>query len=235
MSTTPRFNPRSRVGPSTIKISGIPPSCPGDLDGHGTLPARHARRLSPHQGGKLFLLISPTPPGFLGEDRRDLVPEQGYSRATEPGLRALDLHLCGASPSTSTNRSAAVRYSNSNYQIEYSRNLVFEVGGADGTGFSRSSTQPCRLDLTTIKTILGDKASSEKIAGEQSARRMGKSREETTYDMPDLPSCMRQDASEDLYYPKANACLRIEAVAINTREGSNAAVRWTSFPRGVCD
>src|SRR6202023_3736142 len=39
------------------------------------------------------LLLSLASPAWLGEDRRDLVRTTGY-RATEPGLRALDLHLC---------------------------------------------------------------------------------------------------------------------------------------------
>ena len=50
------------------------------------------------------------------------------------------------------------RYQYSNYQIEYSRNLVFEVGGCMDQVFQTlidRSRAP--LDLKTIKTILGYK------------------------------------------------------------------------------
>src|SRR5690348_7290108 len=50
------------------------------------------------------------------------------------------------------------RYQYSNYQIEYSRNLVFEVGGCMDQVFQAlidRSRAP--MDLKTIKTILGYK------------------------------------------------------------------------------
>ena len=48
------------------------------------------------------------------------------------------------------------RYQYSNYQIEYSRNLVFEVGGhMDQVFQALIDRSRAALDLKTIKTILG--------------------------------------------------------------------------------
>jgi hypothetical protein len=48
------------------------------------------------------------------------------------------------------------RYQYSNYQIEYSRNLVFEVGGhMDQVFQALIDRSRAPLDLKTIKTILG--------------------------------------------------------------------------------
>ena len=62
-----------------------------------------------------------------------------------------------ASRSTSTSRSAAGSVNQySNYQIEYSRNLVFQVGGhMDQVFQALIDRSRAPLDLKTIKTILG--------------------------------------------------------------------------------
>ena len=68
------------------------------------------------------------------------------------------------------------RYQYSNYQIEYSRNLVFEVGGQMDQVFQAlidRSRAP--LDLKTIKTILGLNT-ARNVAGGPSARPNRKSR-----------------------------------------------------------
>jgi hypothetical protein len=67
------------------------------------------------------------------------------------------------------------RYQYSNYQTEYSRNLVFQVGGhMDQVFQALIDRSRAPLDLQTIKTILGYR--QRNIAGEPSARPNGKSR-----------------------------------------------------------
>ena len=71
------------------------------------------------------------------------------------------------------------RYQYSNYQIEYSRNLVFEMGGHMEQVFQAlidRSRAP--LDLKTIKTIVGYKARPS-TATEQAVGRMGSRGRET--------------------------------------------------------
>ena len=66
------------------------------------------------------------------------------------------------------------RYQYSNYQIEYSRNLVFEVGGQMDQVFQAlidRSRAP--LDLKTIKTILRIQASSQISPAHNAVGRMG--------------------------------------------------------------
>src|SRR5262245_65637267 len=55
-------------------------------------------------------------------------------------------------------RLSGFHYQYSNYQIEYSRNLIFEVGGQMDQVFQALIDRSrVRLDLKTVKTILGCK------------------------------------------------------------------------------
>ena len=72
------------------------------------------------------------------------------------------------------------RYHFSNYQMEYSRNLIFVVGGRMEQVFQAlidRSRAP--LDLTMIKTILGDKGRAKIPPTQHAGGRMGSRGRET--------------------------------------------------------
>ena len=72
------------------------------------------------------------------------------------------------------------RYQYSNYQIEYSRNLVFEVGGhMDQVFQALIDRSRAPLDLKTIKTILGYKHRPKYPPANQAVGRMGSRGRET--------------------------------------------------------
>jgi len=131
-----------------------------------------------------------------------------------------------ASPRLRRAERSGFHYQYSNYQIEYSRNLVFEVGGHMEqvvSGLIDRSRAP--LDLKTIKTT-SDTSIVRKIAGEQALGRMGSRGERPTYDLTIFfQAALRQADSEDLY--QANASFASKVVAHNTRE-LTAAGRSTS-------
>jgi hypothetical protein len=111
------------------------------------------------------------------------------------------------------------RYEYSNYQIEYSRNLVFEVGGQMDQVFQAlidRSRAP--LDLKTIKTILGSKHRPK------CRRRIKRSAEwEVAVERPayDLTIFKLHCGKLTLkIYSKGERVLRIEAVAHNTQQFS---------------
>jgi hypothetical protein len=108
------------------------------------------------------------------------------------------------------------RYQYSNYQIEYSRNLVFEVGGQMDQVFQAlidRSRAP--LDLKTIKTILGSKHRPK------CRRRTKRSSEwEVAVERPAYHLTIFKLHCGKLtlkIYSKGERVLRIEAVAHNTQ------------------
>src|SRR5467141_3723396 len=123
------------------------------------------------------------------------------------------------------------QYQYSNYQIEYSRNLVFEVGGRMDQVFQalidRSRT---RLDLKTIKTILGYR---HRPIYRRRARRSAEwevAVERPTYDLTIFKlHCGKLTLK---IYTKGERVLRIEAVAHNTRE-LNCGRSLDKFPEVV--
>src|SRR3954465_1597591 len=118
------------------------------------LPARRARRASPSPSKETALLLSPTPQAWRRSQRP--CPEQrAIGRLSQVCERWIYSCVCFALDFDEQKRSG-FRYQYSNYQIEYSRNLVFEVGGPMDQMFQAlidRSRAP--LDLKTIKTILG--------------------------------------------------------------------------------
>src|SRR5580693_6434060 len=114
-----------------------------------TLPARHARRLSPSPRRGTVLLLSLAPPAWS--------EQRAIGRLSQVCERWIYTCVCFALDFDEQKRSGFY-YQYSNYQIEYSRNLIFEVGGHMEQVFQAlidRSRAP--LDLKTIKTILGSK------------------------------------------------------------------------------
>ena len=97
------------------------------------------------------------------------------------------------------------RYQYSNFQIEYSRNLLFEIGGQMEQVFQAlidRSRAP--LDLKTIKTILGYKHRPKY------RKRKGRwAQGEVAVERPNMigksSSCLRQTDAQDLYQRRTPA------------------------------
>src|SRR6202022_1554040 len=109
------------------------------------------------------------------------------------------------------------RYQYSNYQIEYSRNLVFEVGGHMEQVFQalidRSSAP---LNLKTIKTILGYKHRPNNRRRSKRSAEWEVAVESPTYDLTIFKlHCGKLTLK---IYTKGERVLRIEAIVHNTTE-----------------
>jgi hypothetical protein len=108
--------------------------------------------------GQTVLLISLTPQGWRRSQRPCLSQPQTVGRLSRLCERWIyTTCLCFALDLDEQNQSG-FHYQYSNYQIEYSRNLIFQVGGHMDQVFQalidRSRRAP---DLKTVKTILGYK------------------------------------------------------------------------------
>jgi len=169
-----------------------------------------------------------------------LSEERAIGRLSQVCERWIYTCLCFALDFDEQKRSG-FRYQYSNYQIEYSRNLVFAVGGHMEQVFQAlidRSRAP--LDLKTIKTIVGHKH-RPKIR-----RRTKRSAEwEVAVERPtdDLTIFKLHCGKLTLKIyskglprrrPGANASFGSRRLLI-TRASSTAAARWRSFPRWCCD
>ena len=109
------------------------------------------------------------------------------------------------------------RYHFSNYQMEYSRNLIFEVGGRMEQVFQALIDRSrALLDLKTIKTILGDKGRPKYRPRNMRAAEWEVAVERPTYDLTVFKLHCGKLALK--IYSKGERVLRIEAVAHNIRE-----------------
>jgi hypothetical protein len=108
-------------------------------------------------------------------------------------------------------------YQYSNYQIEYSRNLIFEVGGQMEQAFQAlidRSRAP--LDLKTIKTIFGYQRRPRYHKREKHSNRWEVTVEKPTYDLTIFKlHCGKLTLK---IYTKGERVLRIEAIAHNTEQ-----------------
>jgi hypothetical protein len=108
-------------------------------------------------------------------------------------------------------------YQYSNYQIEYSRNLVFEVGGRMDQVFQALMDRSrVRLDLKTVKTILGYQRRPRYRKWKKHSANWEVAVERPTYDLTIFKlHCGKLSLK---IYTKGERVLRIEAVAHNTEE-----------------
>jgi len=122
-------------------------------------------------------------------------------------------------------------YQYSNYQIEYSRNLVFEVGGHMEQVFQALIDRSrAALDLKTIKTILGYKHRPKNRRRTKRPAEWEVAVERPTYDLTIFKlHCGKLTLK---IYTKGERVLRIEAVAHNTRE-LNCGRSLDKFPEVV--
>jgi hypothetical protein len=163
--------------------------------------------------GNCFTAIS-DPPG-LAKIADTLSEQAAIGRLGQVCERWIYTCLCFALDFDEQKRSG-FRYQYSNYQIEYSRNLVFPVGGhLDQVFQALIDRSRAPLDLRTIKTILGYRRRPK-------YRRTKRSAEwEVTVERPayDLTIFKLHCGKLTLkIYSKGERVLRIEAVAHNTQE-----------------
>ena len=123
------------------------------------------------------------------------------------------------------------RYQYSNYQIEYSRNLIFEVGGhMDQVFQALIDRSRAPLDLKTIKTILGYRHRPIYRRRTKRSAEWEVAVERPTYDLTIFKlHCGKLTLK---IYTKGERVLRIEAVAHNTRE-LNCGRSLEKFPEVI--
>jgi hypothetical protein len=218
-------------GHVTIKISGHPPF-PAQviLNGHEYV-ACQARKagIGFTKEGNCFTSIADT--SGLAKIAATLSEQRAVGRLSEVCERWIyRCCLCFALDFEEQKRSG-FRYHFSNYQMEYSRNLIFLVGGRMEQVFQAlidRSRAP--LDLKTIKTILGDKGRPKYRPRNMKAAEWEVAVERPTYDLTVFKLHCGKLVLK--IYSKGERVLRIEAVAHNIRE-FNCGRRLDNFPEIV--
>lgn len=218
-------------GHVTIKISGHPPF-PAQviLNGHEYV-ACQARKagIGFTKEGNCFTAIADT--SGLAKIAATLSEQRAVGRLSEVCERWIyRCCLCFALDFEEQKRSG-FRYHFSNYQMEYSRNLIFLVGGRMEQVFQAlidRSRAP--LDLKTIKTILGDKGRPKYRPRNMKAAEWEVAVERPTYDLTVFKLHCGKLVLK--IYSKGERVLRIEAVAHNIRE-FNCGRLLDNFPEIV--
>jgi hypothetical protein len=204
-------------GHVTIKISGHPPF-PAQviLNGHEYV-ACQARKagIGFIKDGNCFTAIG-NASGFT-KIAETLSEQRAVGRLRQVCERWIYRScLCFALDFEEQQRSA-FRYHFSNYQMEYSRNLIFVVGGRMEQVFQALIDRSrATLDLKTIKTILGDKDRPKYRPRNMRTAEWEVAVERPTYDLTVFKLHCGKLALK--IYSKGERVLRIEAVAHNIRE-----------------
>jgi hypothetical protein len=217
-------------GHLTIKISGHPPF-PAQvmLNGHEYV-ACQARKagLRFTKEGNCFTTISDA--AALAKIADTLSEPRAVGRLSQVCERWIYSCLCFALDFEEQKRSG-FRYQYSSYQIEYSRNLVFQVGGhLDQVFQALIDRSRAPLDLQTIKTILGSRRRPRCRPRAKRAAEWEVTVERPAYDLTIFKlHCGKLTLK---IYSKGERVLRIEAVAHNTRE-LNCGRSLDKFPEVV--
>src|SRR5499427_1626223 len=203
-------------GHLTIKISGHPPF-PAQviLNGHEYV-ACQARKLGITftKEGNCFTSISDA--AGLAKIADTLSDHRAVGRLSHVCERWIYACVCFALDFDEQKRSG-FRYQYSNYQIEYSRNLVFQVGAhMDQVFQALIDRSRAPLDLKTIKTILGYKHRPKYRRRAKRSAEWQVAVERPSYELTVFKlHCGRLTLK---IYSKGERVLRIEAVVHNTRE-----------------
>jgi hypothetical protein len=217
-------------GHLTIKISGHPPF-PAQviLNGHEYV-ACQARKagITFTKEGNCFTTISDA--AGLAKIADTLSEHRAIGRLSQVCERWIYTCVCFALDFDEQKRSG-FRYQYSNYQIEYSRNLVFEVGGhMDQVFQALIDRSRAPLDLKTIKTILGYKQRPKYRRRAKRSAEWEVAVERPTYHLTIFKlHCGKLTLK---IYTKGERVLRIEAVAHNTTE-LNCGRSLDKFPEVV--
>ena len=204
-------------GHITIKISGHPPfPVQVILNGHEYV-ACQARKAEIRftKEGNCFTHISDA--AGLAKIADTLSESRAIGRLSQVCERWIyTTCLCFALDLEEQKRSR-FHYQYSNYQIEYSRNLLFEVGGHMEQVFQTlidRSRAP--LDLKTIKTIFGYRRRPRNRRAEKFSTRWEVTVERPTYDLTIFKlHCGKVTLK---IYTKGERVLRIETIAHNTKQ-----------------
>ncbi len=204
-------------GHLTIKVSGHPPF-PAQviLNGHEYV-ACQARKagIGFTKEGNCFTNISDA--AGLAKIADTLSEQRAVGRLSQVCERWIyTTCLCLALDFEEQKRSG-FRYQYSTYQIEYSRNLVFVVGGhMDQVFQALIDRSRAPLDLPTIKTIFGYQHRPKYRTRRNRSAEWQVTLERPTYDLTILKlHCGKLTLK---IYSKGERVLRIEAIAHNTRE-----------------
>jgi hypothetical protein len=217
-------------GHLTIKISGHPPF-PAQviLNGHEYVACRARKAgLRFTKEGNCFTTISDA--AGLAKIADTLSEPRAIGRLSQVCERWIYGCLCFALDFDEQKRSG-FHYQYSSYQIEYSRNLVFEVGGhLDQVFQALIDRSRAPLDLKSIRTILGYR---RRPRYRRPAKRLAEwevSVEKPAYDLTIFKlHCGKLTLK---IYSKGERVLRIEAVAHNTQE-LNCGRALDKFPEVV--
>jgi hypothetical protein len=217
-------------GHLTIKISGHPPF-PAQLmlNGHEYV-ACQARKagLRFNKEGNCFTTISDA--AGLAKIADTLSEPRTVGRLSQVCERWIYSCLCFALDFDEQKRSG-FRYQYSSYQIEYSRNLVFQLGGhLDQVFQALIDRSRAPLDLKSIRTILGYRRRPRYRPRAKRSAEWEVSVERPTYDLTIFKlHCGKLTLK---IYSKGERVLRIEAVAHNTQE-LNCGRALEKFPEVV--
>jgi hypothetical protein len=220
-------------GHITIKISGHPPF-PAQviLNGHEYVACQARKAGSDFtKEGNCFTHISDA--AGLAKIAETLSRQRTIERLSQVCERWIyTACLCFALDLQEQKRSR-FRYQYSNYQIEYSRNLVFEVGGhMDQVFQALIDRSRAPLDLKTIKTILGYCRRPKYRKRKSKSAEWEVAVERPTYDLTIFKlHCGKLTLK---IYTKGERVLRIEAIAHNTQE-LNCGRSLEKFPRIVSE
>jgi hypothetical protein len=217
-------------GHLTIKISGHPPF-PAQvmLNGHEYV-ACQARKagLRFTKEGNCFTSISDA--AGLAKIADTLSEPRAIGQLSQVCERWIYNCLCFALDFDEQKRSG-FHYQYSSYQIEYSRNLVFQVGGhLDQVFQALIDRSRAPLDLKSIRTILGSRRRPRYRARAKRSAEWEVSVEKPAYDLTIFKlHCGKLTLK---IYSKGERVLRIEAVAHNTQE-LNCGRSLDKFPEVV--
>jgi len=220
-------------GHLTIKISGHPPF-PAQviLNGHEYVACQARKRgIQFTKEGNCFTHISDA--AGLAKVADTLSEESAIGRLSQVCERWIySACICFALDIEEQKRSS-FHYQYSNYQIEYSRNLIFEIGHQMDQVFQalidRSRT---RLDLKTVKTILGYKRRPRYHARKNWVAEWDVTVERPAYDLTIFKlHCGKLTLK---IYTKGERVLRIEAVLHNSEE-LKCGRSLDRFHRIVCE
>ena len=203
-------------GHITIKISGHPPF-PAQviLNGHEYVACQaHKAGICFTKEGNCFTHISDA--AGLAKIADTLSGQRAIGRLSQACERWISTTCLCFALDRDEQKQSGFHYQYSNYQVEYSRNLIFEIGGQMDQVFQAlidRSRVP--LDLKTIQTILGYKH-RPKIRKRKQPAEWEVAVEKPTYDLTIFKlHCGKLTLK---IYTKGERVLRIEVVVHNTEQ-----------------
>jgi hypothetical protein len=204
-------------GHITIKISGHPPF-PAQvmLNGHEYV-ACQARKagISFTKEGNCFTHISDA--AGLAKIADTLSGQRTIGRLSQACERWIYTTCLCFALDLKEQRQSGFHYQYSNYQVEYSRNLIFEIGGhMDQVFQALIDRSRVLLDLKTVKTILGYQRRPRYRKRKKKSVEWEVAVEKPTYDLTIFKlHCGKLTLK---IYTKGERVLRIEIVVHNTKE-----------------